>query len=191
MSKRNRLVAALQENLKEYTKVPCYCDIDHGNLVDPNTKFLYELKQNAQKKETTLHESPEYESEFGFQQFFDSPNDIESVVESIQKSALFLHEELIKKSVSFLPKKQRKLIRQATVFQPAASVELIQETNILTEDDLYFSTEDSSSSSIEDSSSSSVNSNISNIFEDYSAPIFEFIPDYNTNIFTKSRFLWI
>ncbi|CAG8857186.1 16124_t:CDS:1, partial [Gigaspora margarita] len=152
MSKRNRSVAALQENLKEHTKVPCYCDIDHGNLVDPNTKFLYELKQNAQKKETTLYESTEYKFEFGFQQFFDLSNNIELVVESIQKSALFLHEELVEKSVLFLSKRQRKLTRQATVFQPAASVELIQEMNILTEDDLYFSAEDSSSSSIEDSS---------------------------------------
>ncbi|CAG8786740.1 19195_t:CDS:1, partial [Gigaspora margarita] len=78
--------AALQDNLKEYIKVPCYCDIDYGNLVDPNTKFLYKLKQNAQKKETTLYESTEYKCEFGFQQFFNSPNDIKSVVESIQKS---------------------------------------------------------------------------------------------------------
>ncbi|CAG8739869.1 25249_t:CDS:2, partial [Gigaspora margarita] len=84
--------AALQDNLKEYTKVPCYCDSDHGNIVDPNTKFLHELKQNAQKRETTLYESTEYESEF------------ESVVKSIQKSASVLHKELVEKSVTFLPK---------------------------------------------------------------------------------------
>ncbi|CAG8735393.1 19299_t:CDS:1, partial [Gigaspora rosea] len=127
MSKRNRSVAALQNDLqknsqvqskliKEYTKVPCYCDIDHGNLVDPKTKFLHELKQNVQKKETTLYESTEYEyeSEFDFHQFFDSPNNITPVIESIQENVSFLHERLVEKSVPFLPKKQKKLTRQAT-----------------------------------------------------------------------------